>query len=70
MRNGLLMFKGNKSVNIVEGTDFCKGEYVLTFYYNDERDYEWKRGAGGMCTTICKTLDQAKATARRYLERQ
>lgn len=44
-------------------------DFVIFFYYDGWSDFEWKRGAGGMNCTICKTQRQAERIARYYINK-
>ena len=57
----------HRTAIISEGTAFCKGKYVVDFYYDGAPDFEWKRGAHGMACEICNTLNQAKSKAEYYV---
>lgn len=45
------------------------GRYYISFLYDGDYDYEWKKGAHGMFCDICNTLQQAKGKAKRYINK-
>lgn len=50
-------------------TSAINDSFTVWFYFNGYQDYEWKRGANGIAMDSCKTLDQAKGKAKRYIEK-
>lgn len=54
---------------ITEGTYFCKGQFVVRFYYKGYPDFEWKRGAHGMSCDLCDMFEQAKRKANYYVSK-
>lgn len=59
--------KGNKEA-MVRKSEFIKG-YTVSFYYDGEPDFEYKRGSGGNSVEVCKTMEQAKRKAKYYVNK-
>ena len=59
----------HRSAMVREGDYFCKGKYVVDFFYDGLSDYDWKKGSHGIACDICDTFEQAKRKANYYVNK-
>lgn len=65
----LYVKKGTHRTAEVKTNPLGENEYIVYFYYDNARDYEWKKGAAGLPCDICKTMEQAKRKANNYVKK-
>lgn len=66
----LYVTKGtHRSAIVKKAPSTVTEDYVVYFYYDNEADFEWKRGAHGMNCDLCDTIEQAKRKANYYVNK-